>query len=371
MIRLNVPFTDGDELIELESVLKTGYLTQGPKTEEFESGVRELLGCQNAVATSSATTALHLVLEGVGIGAGDEVLVSDFTYPASANVIIQTGAKPVCVDVLPDTYAMNPQDMQSRVTDKTKAVIVVHPFGLSADMDSIKDIAGKHNLFVLEDAACALGSKYKDNYCGTMGDAGCFSFHPRKSITTGEGGMMITDLEELAARCVILRGHGGVRQEYYCRFEKAGFNYKISDISAAVGVAQLRKLRRIIEGRRDRAHKLGKMLEGVDCIALPCEPDECYHTFQSFVIVLDGDIGRDKIIHGMRQRGVETTLGTYALHSQPFFNKKYKFQPGELPVSHRIFCNSLALPISFNMTDEELETVSKSLKECLRDGVHS
>lgn len=366
MIRLNVPFTDDDELSEIKNVFGTGYLTQGPKTEEFEASVKALLGCRNAVATSSATAALHLALVGIGIEAGDEVLVSDFTYPASANVIIQTGANPVCVDVLPDTYAMDAMDMQSRVTKKTKAVIVVHPFGLSADMDLIKDIAQKHNIYIIEDAACALGSKYKGNYCGTMGDVGCFSFHPRKSITTGEGGMMITELDELATKAKILRSHGGIRREYYFSFEEAGFNYKLSDISAAVGVAQLRKLRWIIEQRRDRAHRLGKMLGGIDCITLPHDPDDCFHTFQSYVITLDNNINRDKIIHRMRQRGVETTIGTYALHSQPVFNRKYQYKPGFLPVSHRLFCNSLTLPTSCNMTDEELVIVSESLKECLR-----
>lgn len=366
MIRLSTPFTDDDELSEMKTVFETGHLTQGPKTEEFEASVKSLLGCRNAVATSSATTALHLVLAGIGIGPGDEVLVSDFTYPASANVIIQTGARPVCVDVLPDTYAMDARDMQTRITERTKAVIVVHPFGLSADMNPIEDIAKKNNLFVLEDAACALGSKYKGNWCGTIGDAGCYSFHPRKSITTGEGGMMVTELNELATKAKILRSHGGVLQEHYFSFEEAGFNYKISDISAAVGVAQLRKLHRIIEQRRDRAYKLGELLADIDFITLPHVPADCYHTFQSYVITLDKNIDRDKIIHGMRQRGVETTIGTYALHSQPIFRRKYQYKPGILPESHRLFRSSLTLPTSYNMTEEELGIISASLKECLK-----
>jgi dTDP-4-amino-4,6-dideoxygalactose transaminase len=315
---------------------------------------------------SSATTALHLSLVALGIKPGDEVLVSDFTYPASGNVIIQQGARPVCVDVRPDTYAMDAADLARRVTPRTRAIMVVHPFGLAADMDAVNAVAARHGLPVIEDAACALGAQYRGRWCGRMSDLGCYSFHPRKSVTTGEGGMIVTERDELAGKIAVLRSHGGVRGQWYLRFDEAGFNYRLSDVLAAVGVAQLRKLDWLIDGKRAHAARLKELLAGIPGLTSPVEPAECRHTYQSFVVVLDEGIDRDSVIGRMRERGVETTLGTYAMHAQPCFQRDYGYRPGDLPVSARLFRQALTLPLYPQMAEADLQLVARSLAESLR-----
>ena len=365
MIRLNVPCLGAEELQEIGGVLDSGYLTQGKKVTEFEDIVKKVVGSPHGFAMSSATTALHLSLVALGIEPGDEVLVSDFTFPASGNVIVQAGAVPVCVDVLPDTYAMDPEDLERRVTDRTRAIMVVHPFGLPADMDPILAIAHKHGLPVIEDAACALGSRYKNRYCGAMTELGCFSFHPRKSITTGEGGMVMTNDEKLAEKIATLRSHGGRRLEWYVEFIDFGFNYRMSDVLAALGVAQMNRLQWLIDGKRQRASELTALLADTEGLQIPVEPREHFHTYQSYVTVLDDRFDRDAVIAAMRAKGVETTIGTYAMHSQPSYSNRYGYKAGDCPVSDRLYRQSLTLPLYPQMTTSAVETVAESLKSVL------
>lgn len=365
MLRLNVPYTGEDELAEVRTVLESGYLTQGPKVVEFENTVKAVVRARHGFAMSSATTALHLSLVALGIQPGDEVVVSDFSYPASGNVVVQQGARPVFVDVRPDTYAMDVEDLKRRITPRSKAILVVHAFGLPADMDPILSVAEEHGLPVIEDAACALGAIYRGKPCGTLGDAGCYSFHPRKSVTTGEGGMIVTGRDDLAARIAVLRSHGGVREQWYLRFDEAGFNYRLSDILAAVGVAQMKKLDWLIEGKRRHALRLKELLADIPGITLPVEPDGCVHTYQSFVVVLADGINRDGVIARMRELGVETTLGTYAMHSQPCYIRDYGYTAGDLPVSDRLFRQTLTLPLYPQMTEQDLQLVSDTLRAVL------
>jgi len=367
MIRLYVPYVDDGEVAEVAKVLATGYLTQGPKVAEFEQRIARLLGCRHAFATSSCTTALHLSLVALGIGRGDEVLVSDLTFPATANVVVQQGARPVLVDVRLDTYNMDVGDLEARVTPRSRAIIPVHAFGLAADMDGIMEVAARHRLVVIEDAACALMARYRGRMCGTIGDLGCFSFHPRKSITTGEGGMIVTNDESLAQRIALLRSHGGVRGEFYFRFEEAGFNYRLSDVQAAVGLAQLAKLDWIMARKRELAIRMTERLASIPGVTPPAEPEGCFHSYQSYVVMLDDGLDRDRVIAAMRRRGVETTLGTYALHAQPFFQRAYGYTPGELPNSYRIFRQSLTLPFYPQMTEEEMDLVIGALQESLTE----
>ena len=221
-VPLALPLTDEDELDEVRQVLDSGWLTQGPKVTEFEQAVAQRLGVAHAFATSSCTTGLHLTLAALEIGPGDEVLVPDFTFPATANVVIQQGATPVLVEIQPGTYNVDPDQLARHLTPRTRAMMPVHLFGLSADMGPVLAFAREHGLAVIEDAACALGATYGDRACGAMGDAGCFCFHPRKVITTGEGGMVVTDRDDLAERLALLRSHGGVRGDGRFTFEAAG-----------------------------------------------------------------------------------------------------------------------------------------------------
>jgi dTDP-4-amino-4,6-dideoxygalactose transaminase len=366
LVRLVVPDIDDDELTEIQAVLASGYLTQGPKVAEFERLVAALVGTRHAFATTSATTALHLGLVAMGIGPGDEVLVADFTFPASANVVVQQGATPILVDVDPVTFTMDPDDLVRRITVRSRAVIPVHAFGLSADMNPILEIARAHNLLVLEDAACAIAATYYERPVGSMGTAGCFSFHPRKAITTGEGGMITTDDDSLAERISLLRSHGGIRTGNRFRFEAAGFNYRLSDILAAVGVAQLRKLDGILARKRELAAEYDRRLQGLAGVTAPVEPAWRGHVYQSYVLMLDEPIDRDGVIRAMKERGIETTLGTYALHAEPFFERTYGYRPGDLPGSYDSYRRSLTLPLYSSMTESDMDRIVDSLSLALQ-----
>jgi dTDP-4-amino-4,6-dideoxygalactose transaminase len=305
-------------------------------------------------------------LVALGVGPGDEVLVSDFTFPATANVVLQQGARPVLVDVQRGTFTLDPGSLERLVTHRTRAVIPVHAFGLSADMDVVTRVARNHRLAVIEDAACALGAQHRGAMCGTLGDVGCFSFHPRKSVTTGEGGAVVTNRADVAQRLMTLRNHGGVRRGFYYEFEEAGFNYRMSDLQAAVGVAQMRRLDSLITRKRALASQLSQLLRDVEGVVPPVEPAGCFHTYQSYVVTLDEAVDRDRVIAAMRRRHIETTLGTYALHAQPYF-RQLGYSPGDLPGSYDSFRHSLTLPLYAQMAPRDLERVVENLVESLRE----
>lgn len=364
-MRLNKPYTDDREIEEIKKVLSSGYLTQGPKTEEFEQLVAKLVGCKYAFATSSCTTALHLSLVALGIGPGDEVLVADFTFPATANVVVQQGATPIFVDIDLDTFTMNVEDMRKKINEKTRAIIPVHAFGCSADMNPIIETANKFNIPIIEDAACALGSTYYGVPCGNLGTMGCFSFHPRKVITTGEGGMITTNDDTLAEKIKILRSHGGVREGYWFMYVDAGFNYRLSDIHAAIGIAQMEKLEIIIKRKRELASTLKDLLSDIPEIILPKEPTWSGHIYQSFIIMVSDKVNRDGVITDLRLKNIETTLGTYALHDQPFFQNKYGYTSGQLSNSHFSFVRSITLPLYPQMNGAELKILSSELRQAV------
>lgn len=361
MIRLNVPYTDQRELEEIAQVLSTGYFTQGPKTVEFEKRVADYIGSKYAFAMSSCTTALHLALVVLEIKPGDEVLVSDFTFPATANVVVQLGAIPVLVDIDLDTLTMNPDDLRRKITPRAKAIIPVDAFGCAADYDPILAIADEYNLAVIEDAATAIGAKYYDRYCGNLSTMGCFSFHPRKVITTGEGGMIITNDDALAEKIRLLRSHGGVRMGAWFQYEAAGFNYRLSDILSAMGVAQMEKLPWLIERKRELAASLSGRLKNIAGVRIPLEPKWGGHIYQSYVILVDEGFDRDRIVEGMKARGIETTLGTYALHDQPFFQREFGYQTSQLPNSHAAFRRTITLPLYPQMNESDLDLVADAL----------
>ena len=365
LIWLARPQTGDEELAEVAAVLASGRLTQGPKVAEFESLVRARVGTERAFAVTSATTALHLSLAALGIGPGDEVLVPDFTFPATANVVVQQGAVPVLVDINLATFAMDAADLERRITPRARAVMPVHPFGLPADMDAIMAIAAARGLPVIEDAACALGATYRGRPTGSLGLAGCFSFHPRKSITTGEGGMITTSDAALAERIALLRSHGGVREGGRFRFEAAGFNYRLSDILAAVGVAQMRKLDAFLAARRRIAGLYDSALAGLEPVRLPTTPGGSTHTYQSYVVLLDPGIDRDAVIARLRAERIETTIGTYALHAEPYFRGAFGYRRGALPASLAAYERTIALPLHGGMSEDDVGLVADRLAAAL------
>lgn len=326
--------------------------------EQFEAEVAREAGTEFGIATTSATTAMHLCLAALGIGSGDEVLVSDFTFPATANAVIQSGATPVFIDCSPGTFAADPNHAEALIGPRTRAVLLVHPFGYPADLPAFRRLAEERGLFLLEDAACALGSSISGMICGGSSVAGCFSFHPRKLITTGEGGMITTNDEAFASRCRMLRSHGGQSSSpgQPMRFILNGFNYRLSEISAAVGLAQLPHLREFIEVRENIAKQYLKRLKSYEWVSKPPVPSNAEPVYQSFVVMLDPAIERNSVIAEMRQEGVETTVGTYSLHRHPAFER---FSGARLSHSDCAESTSLALPMFVGLSDDE---VAKSLE---------
>lgn len=279
--------------------------------------------------------------------------------------LFRWGAIPVLVDIELETFTMDPADFRRKLSPNTKAFMPVHAFGCSADMDPLLSIAEEMSIAVVEDAATALGATYYDRPCGGLGTLGCFSFHPRKVITTGEGGMIVTDDDRLGDRISLLRNHGGVLDGFFYRYEAAGFNYRLSDIQGAIGGVQMRKLSKIIKKRRALATELSDLLMNQDAIRLPKNPPWGGHIFQSFVILLDDKLSREFIIGRLRESGIEATIGTYALHDQPFFQRTYTYASGDLPNSHTAFMRSLTLPLYPQMLKEELEAVAHSLDSAI------
>ncbi|MDO9224756.1 MAG: DegT/DnrJ/EryC1/StrS family aminotransferase [Pseudomonadota bacterium] len=365
-IRLARPWLDAEELQEIAAVLATGYLTQGPKTVEFEQAVSGYLGVEHAVATTSATTALHLAMVALEVGPGDEVIVPSFTFPATVNVVIQQGAVPVLADIDLASFNLSTRSLAECITPRTKAVMAVHLFGLPASMPEILAVTREHGIPVVEDAACALGAWINDRPCGTFADMACFSFHPRKIVTTGEGGMLTTDHAEFGPRVRRLRQHGGERVDNRFTFVEPGFNYRMSDINAAMGVAQMRKLDRIVAERRRLAGVLGEAIRGhgLEGVRLPSEPPGYRHTFQSYVVLLAEGIDRDGVIRRMAERKVETTVGTYALHLEEYFRKL--FGDVDLPNAALAWRQALTLPLYPGLTDADMRRVAEALAESLR-----
>ncbi|MFK7959770.1 MAG: DegT/DnrJ/EryC1/StrS family aminotransferase [Phycisphaerales bacterium] len=368
-IPLTRPWTDDRELEAVRAVLESGHLAQGPRVAAFEASVRELTGAGHAIATSSCTTALHLALAAGGVTCGDEVAVADFTFPATANVVVQQGATPVLVDIDPATYAMCPADLERRITPRTRAIMSVDPVGSPADHERLRAIARAHDLLYIDDAACAIGgtSAGRPLGSGAVADITCLSFHARKVITTGEGGMLLTDDDAVAERAMSLRTHGGVRTDGRFSFESCGFNYRLSDIQAAVGLVQMERLPEILTRRRRLALGLTERIAaglswptgaGPDVVQLPGDPPWGPHLYQSYVVCLPDAVNRDAVIAELRAAGVESTIGTYACHAEPAFERLVGTAPGDRPHAWRAFRQAITLPLHPRMTDAELDRVA-------------
>lgn len=368
-IPLSRPSFDEKEIQELESVLASGWVSQGPKVREFEETVARYLGAKHAIAVTNCTAALHLALLGLGVGPGDEVLVADYTFPATGHAVLYCGAKPFFVDIDPATYNIDPAVIEARITHRTKGIIPVHTFGQPARMDAILELAEDRDLFVVEDAACALGARYQDAPAGTLGDVGCFSFHARKGVTTGEGGMIVTDDADLAARMRHLSVFGmetaWSREKSAAftipRFTDLGYNYKMSDITAAVGVAQMRKIDGFIERRRSLAAYWDRRLAELDGISAPRINPKAFTVYQSYVAVLDRGVDRNRLIERLLKAGIQTQIGTYASHMQPVYGTA---EPCEHSLD--IYNRAISLPMYVALGTGEIDRVVAELGECLR-----
>jgi dTDP-4-amino-4,6-dideoxygalactose transaminase len=371
-IQISLPDTGADEWQAVREPLESGWLTQGPKVAAFEKAFGQRHGAKHAFATTSCTTALHLILAAMELRPGDEVIVPSFTWVATANVVLYCGATPVLVDVDPLTFNISPEAVRRAVTPRTRAVIAVHLFGLCADMDAIA--AAAPGIPVIEDAACASGSSYQGRHAGTLGLAGAFSFHPRKSITTGEGGMVTTQDDALAERVAILRSHGasvseeqrhqGPRPYLLPEFNLLGFNYRMTDLQGAVGLVQLAKMDRYIEERDRWAQWYARQLADLDWLRVPRAPEGSRHGWQSFVCWVAPERAprpRNEIMQLLHDQGIATRPGTHAVHLLGLYRDRFGYAPNDCPAAAACDANSMAIPLHNRMDAADYQRVVDAL----------
>lgn len=372
MIPIAKPYLDKDDAQYAYDTILTGWVTQGPRVQEFEEKFAEYVGSKYAVALSNCTTALHLAMIVAGVTADDEVICPSLSYVATANSIRYTGAKVVFAEVNPITYNVDIDDVSKKITSKTKAILIVHQIGMPADIDAFKQLCEEKNLILVEDAACAAGSAYKGKKIGSHSDLVCFSFHPRKVITTGDGGMITTNNEAYRDRIKLLRQHAmsvndRVRHESSkIIFEdhiELGYNYRMTDIQAAVGIKQLEKLDYIVAERRKIAHIYNNAFKDITTIRLPLEEVGYFSNYQSYSIYLypECKISRNDLMQAMLEKGIATRRGIVTSHRETAY-KEYS-KGINLPISEDASDRSIILPLYYPMTQEEIEYVVDSFKE--------
>jgi perosamine synthetase len=371
LIPITRPHLGEEEAQAAAQAIRSGWVAQGPLVAEFERVLAERLGVAHVVATSNCTTSLHLALLCGGVEPGDEVIVPSFSFIATANAVLYCGARPVFADIDARTYNIDPASVEAAITSRTKAIVPVDQIGLAAELDAILDIALRHGLRVIEDAAPALGATYKGRPVGAISPATCFSFHPRKSITTGEGGIVATDDADIVERARVMRSHGAsvsdlarhqASQVIIESYEELGYNYRMTDIQAAVGLEQLKKLDAILARRRELAERYNALLADIDGVSTPYAPDYAPHTYQSYCVRLDltRTAPRDEIMARMLALGVATRRGVMAIHEEPYY--VHRFGPVSLPVTEAATRETLLLPLYFTMTEDEQDRVIDALR---------
>lgn len=373
-----------EELQAVQRPLESGWVVQGPYVKEFEEKFSAYTRAPHSIATSNCTTALHIAVAALGLKPGDEVIVPAFTWVSTANVVEYMGAKPVFCDIDLATYNIDPARIEALITPRTAGIIPVHLFGLAAEMNPILEIAKRHGLWVVEDAACAFGTWYHGAHAGTFGDAGCFSFHPRKSITTGEGGMITTARDDLAKAARSLRDHGASRSDHarhhasaaflLADYDVLGFNYRMTDIQGALGSVQMDRAEGILVRRREIARRYDEMLARLPWIAAPIVPEGHVHGYQAYVTLFRPEAPtlqsseamherRNRIMTILENAGIATRQGTHAPVNTGFYANKYGIRPADFPnatIAERL---TLALPLYPQMTNADQDLVVGTLRK--------
>jgi len=373
-IPIAAPSLGEEEWKALREPIESGWLTQGPKVAAFEQAFARRHKVKHAIAVTSATTGLHLALAALEIGPGDEVIVPAFTWVSTANAVIYCGGTPVFADINRLTFNVDPQDVERRMTPRTKAIIPVHLFGLCADIEALRKVLGP-GVAVVEDAACAAGAESRGRPAGTLGEVGVFSFHPRKSITTGEGGMVTTNDDKLAERVKKMRNHGasvseeerhlGPRPYLLPDFDLLGFNYRMTDLQGAVGLVQLAKLDRFIDERARLAARYRKKLADLQWLKLPEDPADGRHAWQAFVTYVDPGTAprpRNEIMEELQKQGISTRPGTHAVHMLGYYRKRFGLRPEDFPAARDCDRYSMAIPLHNRMSDADHDYVVKAFR---------
>jgi dTDP-4-amino-4,6-dideoxygalactose transaminase len=395
-IPITKPFFDEHERELLVKPLETGWVVQGPYVNEFQKRFAEFTGAKYAIATSNCTTALHLSLLALGIGKGDGVVVPSFTYVATANSVEAVGAYPVFCDIDLRTFCMDPVELEKILehdsTKTIKAVMPVNQFGLCADLEKIRQLCDRYDIRMIEDCACSFGAFVGKKHSGTFGHAGCFSFHPRKAITTGEGGMVITDDSDIAAQISSLRDHGASKSDrerhgqkgsfFLPDFNIVGFNFRMTDFQGALGVAQMEKADMLLDARRSLAARYDQALKGFSYLTRPFLPVGFTSGYQSYVCLYatEEDLAalnntdrvdvlhekRNAFMYRLEEKGVTTRQGTHAVHTLGYYKKTYGLKDEQFPSSYAADHLSIALPLFYGMTDEEFEYILGTMREAFK-----
>jgi dTDP-4-amino-4,6-dideoxygalactose transaminase len=369
-ISLARPYFTEDEITEVRKTIQSRWVAQGPRVQEFERKYAEYCGAKHGIAVNSCTSGLHLALLSLGISEGDKVIIPDFTFMATGNVVLHVGARPVLVDIELDTFCIDVEAIEDKIDDAVKAIIPVHTFGHPANMEKLNDIARKYGLKIIEDAASGMGSEIKGNKIGSFGNISSFSLQARKVITTGEGGIIIVNDDALSENLRALRSQGlfsakttdfqhGVKLPI---FRRLGFSYRLSDIQASIGLVQLERIEEFIKQRIYLAGQYRDLLEDAKLDVITPEPsDKIRHTYQAYVVLLNGN-NRDKVIAKLKEKGVESNIGTYSLSSMPLFRSEENL----CPRGDNAYKNSLALPMFHELTEQEINYVVHNLKEIIK-----
>jgi perosamine synthetase len=367
-IHLSRPDITEKEIEAVCDVLRSPNLSLGPKLGEFERAFAEYIGTKRAVAVNSGTSGLFLCMLAMGIGPGDEVITTPFTFIASTNCILMVGAKPVFVDIDADNLNIDPAKIEASITERTKAILPVEVFGNPAAFDKVCEIAERHNLPVLEDSCEALGSALNGKKVGTFGKMSVFAFYPNKQMTTGEGGMIMTDDDELADMCVSLRNQGRGKGGGWLGHERLGYNFRLSDINCALGIAQLSRMEEIKAKRKEVARTYQEILASEDRLIVPSEPEGCDISWFVFVVRLSEDFTqkqRDRILKAMKDRGIQVSNYFPPVHLQPFMVEQFGCKAGDFPITESVSQRTIALPFYNNLTKDEIAHVCKTLGEVL------
>lgn len=370
---VNIPLARPD-ITDLErkyvsEVLGTSNLSLGPKLPEFEKKMADYVGTEYAIAVNSGTSGLHLIVRAMGIGEGDEVVTTSFSFIASANCILFERAKPVFIDIDSRTLNIDVNQIEGVIRERTRAILAVDIFGHPAEWDRLRELAKHYNLRLIEDSAEALGAEYKGKKVGSLGDAGVFAFYPNKQITTGEGGVIVTDDEKIARLCRSMRNQGRDEGSDWLEHERLGYNYRLSDINCALGCAQLERINEILVKREKVARMYNERLKEVDGIEIPYVSSEVKVSWFVYVVRLRSDhtrVDRDRILEGLRERGIECRAYFSAIHLQPFYRKLFGYKRRDFPITESISERTIALPFYNNLGEKEVNYVVENLKELLR-----